>query len=210
MYAKTTPLAHLMPSIQAPPLGKLTENEPAMKKGSPRPTANRNIAPAPSTMSFVVASQSTMPVKNGPVQGAAMRPITRPRMKAPRKPMPPTIREAVGGLRAAWYLEGPEHRGGERQEQHGDAGDHEGVGERAAPEELARDGERHAHRREQEGDPGVPKVAERAAPRPRDFASVAPKMATVIGTMGNTHGVRLAATPAKNEAPRAKAPPLAA
>src|SRR5688572_3631630 len=44
------------------------------------------------------------------------------------------------------------------------------------------------------------KTPERAAPRQRDFASVAPNTATVIGTIGKTQGVRLLTTPKPKEA----------
>ena len=53
-------------------------------------------------------------------------------------------------------------------------------------------------------------VAESAAPRQRDFASVAPKIDTVIGTIGYTHGVRLATNPKPNDASTATIAPCLA
>src|SRR5262249_61048473 len=80
-----------LPSIQAPPLGRLTARPPATKKGTPRPSEKENIESAPIVTFFVVAIHAIMPVRNGPVHGAAMRPMTRPRTNAPRKPTPPTV-----------------------------------------------------------------------------------------------------------------------
>src|SRR5882724_10793246 len=91
MYASTTPLTHLMPSIHAPPLGKLTARPPATKNGTPRPSAKVNIVSAPTAKLFVLAIQRTMPVRNGPVHGAATSAMTRPRTNAPAYPPPPTV-----------------------------------------------------------------------------------------------------------------------
>src|SRR5262249_2853225 len=52
-------------------------------------------------------------------------------------------------------------------------------------------------------------VADSAIPRPRE-ASVAPKIETVIGTIGKTHGVRLATNPKPNETAAAMARPFSA
>src|SRR5262245_36346406 len=90
MYARATPQIHLMPSIQAPPLGRLMANVPTMKNGTPRPRANIVIAPVPRAMFFVVAIQIARPVSPGPVQGAARSAHTRPRPNAPFAPTPPT------------------------------------------------------------------------------------------------------------------------
>ena len=46
-------------------------------------------------------------------------------------------------------------------------------------------------------------VPESAAPRMREGDSVAPKMATVIGTIGNTHGVSALMKPNAKDIPAA-------
>src|ERR1017187_2297828 len=89
--ASTTPKNHLTPSIQEPPLGKLTANVPTRKNGTPRPSAKVNMTPVPSTNRCDAAIQMRIPPSTGPVHGAATSALTRPRTNAPGNPIPPTV-----------------------------------------------------------------------------------------------------------------------
>ena len=77
------PKNDLTPSIHLPPLGRLIAKVPTSQNGMPSPIEKQAPTMVPRGMLRVWLIQTRMLVSTGPVQGAATRPLTRPRRKAP-------------------------------------------------------------------------------------------------------------------------------
>ena len=70
-------------SIQRPLFGSETEVAAMTQKRTPMPSAKVNSMAEPRTTLPSIATQPSMPARNGPVQGAAVKPPTIPIAKAP-------------------------------------------------------------------------------------------------------------------------------
>src|SRR5882672_7154528 len=94
------PPADFTLSIQAPLLGSERATAASTQNKTPIPIAYVNRSAPPPTALPVVDTKPRRPIKNGPVHGAAMSPPTRPIPNAPPKPLPPTW------LSLAWSPDG--------------------------------------------------------------------------------------------------------
>ena len=146
-----------------------------------------------------------MPVRNGPVQGAAMRPMTRPMTNAPLNPTPPTVESLLLRPDGSASSKAPNIDAASAVKRSARPSTTNAF-ESAEPISLPLSAETIPIGVKSAAMPST-NVAESAAPRRRDFASVAPKIETVIGTIGYTHGVRLAMKPKPNDASTATIAP---